>query len=311
MEGYARASEHLPHGSVLTPAGTVAYNSPPSPLHGHCISHGSCQMLFWDGQGREEEGPTSGLTKLAVCHFGPGLDGGDGGDNGAVRHDGAVHLNLLGGRDAAAWPRCRMKLWWLLVEQLRSAKGKTPIRHPPQPSAGAAPLCSHRAWPCCRQHFSSSSGTGGAGGGEGRGAAALPPSCCFSGIRLSLKGESQQPSTNTRKEGKGMKPCIWTSPPIWHQGTVPGGISAQTSSPPPHLTSTISAAAGGSLLPALGFSWNCCWPRGSWEGEFSGTVANPKRVSARGNQPWEHTTGPRTCLSHTTMTCATPPNISA
>lgn len=66
-----------------------------------------------------------GLTKLAV-HFGPGLDGGDRGDNGPVRHNGAIHLDLLRGGDAGTQRRCRLKFRQLLVEQLQDGQIKTP-----------------------------------------------------------------------------------------------------------------------------------------------------------------------------------------
>lgn len=41
-------------------------------------------------------------TDFAICS-GPGLDSGDCGDNGAIRHDGPVQLDLLGWGDTGAW----------------------------------------------------------------------------------------------------------------------------------------------------------------------------------------------------------------
>ena len=42
------------------------------------------------------------VTEFAV-YTRPGLDSGDCGDNGAIRHDGPVQLYLLGRCDAGAW----------------------------------------------------------------------------------------------------------------------------------------------------------------------------------------------------------------
>lgn len=60
----------------------------------------SCPAI--DPQSRAPGQMTQAPPLYLICHLpGPGLDSGDCGDNGAIRHDGPVQLNLLGRCDAS------------------------------------------------------------------------------------------------------------------------------------------------------------------------------------------------------------------